>query len=301
VGPKNDDPTSRRESDPESLNHRIDQATLLAKENLYEYSEDDIQHIWEIIKKPLISANWLFETSTDGHPPIDRLFEIAADFNGATEMMIEGEIAPSTLCATYALMTTYHAKTEEGQVSKCLMCVDAWRALAFIPRAEHLHRKLTKRINKKMGGEKTFHHMEGVTKGRQEFEKKVEIIKPEFDRLTEGLKYKEELDEVTNLVVEKLSNIDDSFEAIIDSSTVKAAIIQFRRERRERLFQTHGVCIQDSRLCWPQKQPDKRDQKLENFSGEIRCFDKRNRQKLKDWARSRAEIKRLYESIRNFW
>jgi hypothetical protein len=311
-------PKARWESDPNNILHRLDKAIQLAREHLYGYSDEDIQLIWDIIKRPLSSPDWNCKLHIEDHPPIDRLFDIAIDFNGATGAMIEGEIAPSSICAVYALKTAEYAKTAGDQVLASLYCIDAWRALAFVARAEYLGQKMKSRVENQYNGLDNIHHTQ-KSKKAQESKKKTAKIRAEFDKLSDYQKSKKEFKEIAELIIVKLGLFTDAdmrkfhdkdrpkedkgikdteIENKITSVTKTIKRLQ-HKEKLEKLSK-HSIVDRELQLCWPKRHLDDRDKEQENFSGEIKEFRKGNKTKLDKWVKARAEIIKIQEESKTW-
>lgn len=112
-------PESGWAAEAENVKVRLLKAISVSHEYLQGYSEDDINVIWDTIKVPLAADDdFSYLDRGETHPSIDRLFQIAFDFNGFTQMEIEGDIEPSVICATYALKTADYALRVAGYVLK---------------------------------------------------------------------------------------------------------------------------------------------------------------------------------------
>lgn len=289
---------TRWESDPKNILLRLDKAILLAREHLYGYSTEDIQRIWEIIIRPLSSDDWSGKLHIDDHPAIDRIFDIAIDFNGATGAMIEGEIAPSAICAVYALKTAEYAKVAGDQVLASLHCIDAWRALTFVARAEYLGEKIKLRVENQYNGLSNRHHLD---KGKkvQEDKKKTARIRAEFDKLTDYQKAQKGPRELAKLIALKLVNSTDTdIEDEINSVTKTIKRLQ-HKEKLER-FSKHSIVDRDLQIFWPKRHLDDRDKDQENFSGEIKEFRRGNKAKFDRWIKSRAETLKIQEESKSW-
>lgn len=309
----------RWESDPKNILHRLDQAILLAREHLYGYSDEDFEILWDIIKKDLhstIDAN--DQLHIEDHPPIDRLFDIAFDFNGATGSMIEGDIAPSAICAVYALKTAEYAKIAGDQVLASLFCIDAWRALAFVARAEYLGGKIKSRVEKQYYGLENIHHAQ-TSKKAQEAKKKTARIRAEFDKLSDHQKTQKELKQIARIIIVKLGTFTDAdirkalaknrIEKDKDSKdteieneiiSVTRTIKRFQHKDKLEKLSKHSIVDRDIHLCWPQKSPEDREEDQENFSGEIKEFRRGNKAKFDRWVKSRAEILKIQKESKSW-
>lgn len=270
---------------------RLDKAILLAREHLFRYpteaetkdqsfkkdilygdTDEDIQDIWNTIRGPLSTTN--DRAYEEGHPPVDRLFDIAFDINSAAQLTIEGEIDPTAICAVYALKTAEYAKTAGDQVSACLSCIDAWRALAFIPRAEYLGEKMALLLRAKTSRSSNIDKAQQKNKQNRAFTRRSLIIKREFDKLTDHLKYEKEPEEVAKLIIRKIRNNKHAAKINTLHSTnlkgfdhdriakkikrVTEAIKRFQSERISRDL-SHNISKQtislDQSPCWPERKP----------------------------------------------
>jgi len=306
-----------------NLEHRIENAAKVARDHLEGYTDSDIDLIWELIKAPLFcDREKAYRALGETHPPVDRLFDIAYDIEGYTNSLIEGDIEPATICAVYALKTIEYTKTADNILSSSLICIDAWRALAFVPRANYLRDKFDMgyKYNAKGRGPN-----KGRDKNNAEFNRLQQLVfdvykeifddlsnqkksgvltpKDEYnqDRLGSGdLKFTQEYValEINHLLVERRLIDEDELE----TDRIMRMINNYhKQEKMAKLIsdiRSKGIALTDGPLRWPARAVKSSDaDKEESFKGEYKTIDDGNHKKFKSLIKQRANDRENWELI----
>ena len=315
-------PDPKKESAQKQLAFRLEQAAQVARAQLKGYSKEDIEDIWITIKSPLVYDDVKEEKickSTNEHPPVERLFEISIDIDQYTNSILEGKIEPADICAVYALKTVEYAKSVKDPF---VVCIDAWRALSFMPRANYLQERIsvqeshiikTKKMHNASMESKDIKSMAVdvfaiYEKNYSYFQKQKESgdLSPQApENIAIGsikklrYSYQYVAQEIHYLLQQEGIIEEDVDESFIDKipTMLKRYDKDRKQEKKEEATRAKVFVVADQAFRWPLKKPALVNADNEIISGEIPEYEEGSKKILKEQIKEWLKEKDFRDSI----